>query len=34
MFRLHSHHNSVRQTVHPAAGFGDEVEKPETPTAK
>jgi enoyl-CoA hydratase len=30
MFRLHSHHNALGRIVHPAVGFGEEVEKPET----
>ncbi len=31
MFRLHGHHNAMDRIVRPAVGFGEGVQKPETP---
>ena len=31
MFRFHAHHNAMDRIVRPAVGFGEGVQKPETP---
>jgi hypothetical protein len=31
MFRLHGQHNALDRIVRPAVGFGEGVQKPETP---